>query len=530
MNPVGDMLKVAIEPAPFIDNPRLWEGLPSQTNRYDDVFAGPRAARTMMPGSQSALTNVDGDSRSQLLPVPEGWVEFIHPEGRPYYYNSELRVVTETYLRHPNQLAFIEEWYSVFRQLRNRVLPSASNLDVFLDCDGRNTCRYYMIDHANKTICWLRQRQTSDIGIADVRSVLGLRALLFEEYWTHLEYVPKNENHLGAVRSELQGTLASCLVDHMTSEGSTSPFTKTECKSYLFSLNQAAESGHMLYLNWSIARIMGLLVHSRNVNLYGQYGARLDRTATVEGRRHPPRSEGYMYKSVLLGGGPVIHLNRLENLWVDRIIYTHHWRGLINDLTEEWSTAVAGAGVMWASNVVFVASPSVDIITKTACGISAIAAGATGIFTLHMIREHRSLGKYAAHAANYFQLYENHATGLQGLSIKYSIPWAGVMWSFGITCVTLVFYLLSSFLVLAGAHLHVLVTAFLVVSAYVYARGVNPFLHDIRKVAHRIGLINAPPPPTTPVARSFPANSAENRLDPVDEIVLPPPAYDAGRD
>ncbi|KAG8737811.1 hypothetical protein FRC10_007774, partial [Ceratobasidium sp. 414] len=23
----------------FVDDPRLWEGLPSQTNRYDDVFA-----------------------------------------------------------------------------------------------------------------------------------------------------------------------------------------------------------------------------------------------------------------------------------------------------------------------------------------------------------------------------------------------------------------------------------------------------------------------------------------------------------
>ncbi|CAE6426163.1 unnamed protein product [Rhizoctonia solani] len=85
------------------------------------------------------------------------------------------------------------------------------------------------------------------------------------------------------------------------------------------------------------------------------------------------------------------------------------------DLTEEWSTAVAGAGVMWASNMVFVASPSVDIITKTACGISAIATGATGISTLHMIREHRSLGKYAANVANYFQLYENRTTGLRGV-------------------------------------------------------------------------------------------------------------------
>ena len=83
-------------------------------------------------------------------------------------------------------------------------------------------------------------------------------------------------------------------------------------------------------------------MHSRNVNLYGQYGARLDRTATVEGRHHPGRSPAYLWRSMVLGGGPEIHLNRLENLWVDRIIYTHHWRALLKDLSDEWSFA-AGA-------------------------------------------------------------------------------------------------------------------------------------------------------------------------------------------
>ncbi|KDN34022.1 hypothetical protein RSAG8_12883, partial [Rhizoctonia solani AG-8 WAC10335] len=370
MNQSGDAPNVAIEPAPFIDNPRLWEGLPSQTNRYDDVFAGPRAARTMIPGTQSALLNVDVDSGPQLIAVPDGWVEYIHPvEGRPYFYNSELRVVTETYIRHPNQLTYIIEWYTVFRELRNRVLPSAADLDVFLDCDGRNTCRYYIIDHANRTLCWLRQRQTSDIGIADVRSVLGLRALLFEEYWTHLEYVPKNENHLGAVRSELQGALASCLLDHMTSEGSTSPFTKTECESYLLSLNQAADSGHMLYLNWSI-------VHNRNVNLYGQYRARLDRTTTVEGRHHPPRSGGYTYKSVLLGGGSVI-----------------------NDLTEELS--IAGVGV----------------ITKTTYETLGIG---TGVFPLHMIRERlEGCSKYPIKTGGSGEIYLGRISGTRSpIAIK----------------------------------------------------------------------------------------------------------------
>jgi hypothetical protein len=83
-------------------------------------------------------------------------------------------------------------------------------------------------------------------------------------------------------------------------------------------------------------------VHSRNVNLYGQYGARLDRTATVEDKRHPARSSSYLYRDGMLGGGAGIHLTRLENLWVDRIIYTHHWRALLNDLYQEWTMAVGG--------------------------------------------------------------------------------------------------------------------------------------------------------------------------------------------
>jgi len=179
-------------PVVFVDDPRLWEGLPSQTNRYDDVFAGPRSYRTILPGSASSLAETDEDARPQIIPVPVGWEQYIHPvEGRPYFYQPALRIVTEVYIRHPGQLGHIMEWYNIFVALRNHVMPGASAFDVYLDCNGRDTCRYYMIDHASKTVCWLRQRSTSDINISDVRSTMGLRALLNEEYWTHAEYMPK---------------------------------------------------------------------------------------------------------------------------------------------------------------------------------------------------------------------------------------------------------------------------------------------------------------------------------------------------
>ncbi|QRV98025.1 WW domain protein [Ceratobasidium sp. AG-Ba] len=502
---------------PMTFDPRLWEGLPSQTNRYDDTNAGSRKKRLIPPGPFIATQEVDAAPAginvargneierarypdTRILEVKGGWKEYHHPvEGRAFFYNEKLQIVTEMYIRHENVLGEVMNWYNVFVTLRDHVLPEAAAFDVFLDCSSEGTCRYYLIDHANKTICWLRQRTTSDLGISDVRNVLHLRALLNEEYWTHAEYMPKDENHLGSSRAELQAALASSMLDHMTSEGSTSPFTTEECEAYLLALDKASSSGFMIYLNWSIARVMGLLVHSRNVNLYGQYGARLDRTATVEGRRHPFRSSLYLYRSRMLGGGPEIHLNRLENLWVDRIIYTHHWRALLRDLFEEWTSAAVAAGVMWASNMVFVASSGVDIVPKVICGVSGILAGGSGVFGLYLLREHRALGRYAAHAANYFQLHEKHNTGLQDLSVKYSLPWAGVMWSFAITCFAVVIFLFSSLVALAGAHAHIAFTLFLVIGVYVHARGVEPTIGDLRRVFLRYGFPRLAP--HAPVAR-----------------------------
>lgn len=48
-----------------------------------------------------------------------------------------------------------------------------------------------------------------------------------------------------------------------------------------------------------------------------------------------------MQRSALFGGGPEIHFNRIENLWAHRIIYTHHWRALLKDLSDEWIAAAA---------------------------------------------------------------------------------------------------------------------------------------------------------------------------------------------
>ncbi|KAG9126267.1 hypothetical protein FRC07_004155 [Ceratobasidium sp. 392] len=214
---------------PMTYNPRLWEGLPSQTNRYDDTNAGPRKNRLILVGpvvatqeedrARAGVNQNDEQERARYPDIPisavgPSWKEYHHPvEGRAYFHNPELRIVTEMYIRHDGVLDKLMSWYNVFVVLRDRVLPEAAAFDVFLDCSSEGTCRYYLIDHGNKTICWLRRRTTSDLGVSDVRNVLHLRALLNEEYWTHAEYMPKDENHLGSSRAELQAALASSMLE-----------------------------------------------------------------------------------------------------------------------------------------------------------------------------------------------------------------------------------------------------------------------------------------------------------------------------
>ncbi|KAG8717391.1 hypothetical protein FRC09_014351 [Ceratobasidium sp. 395] len=263
----------------LVYNSQLWEGLPSQTNRY--------AESSIIPGTVAAARDEDiaPNPNGPDAGISAGWKEYIHPvEGHIYFYNEELRILTDMHIRHDGVLDQLMDWYGILVTLRDQVLPEAAAFDIFLDCSGEEgIVWHYFVDHANQTSCWLPRRTTSDPAVSDVRNVLHCRALLNEEYWTHGEHMLKNENHLASARVEIQAALASSMLDHMTSESSTS---------------------------------------------------------------------------------------RLENLWVDRIAYTHHWRALLRDLIEKRTspsaTLMVGTELLSSVDAVSAGSHGVNAIPWTA--------------------------------------------------------------------------------------------------------------------------------------------------------------------
>ncbi|KAH7340602.1 hypothetical protein B0J17DRAFT_326372 [Rhizoctonia solani] len=464
--------------------PTIKEMIPSTSRRYDDTYAGQAKKRTIPIGLLD-IREGDAEAAHPFGPVPSGWIEYTHViEGIPFFYHPQTRVITDAYIRLPAILSRIEAYYAqiswVLESLDSTELMF-SKMDIYIDptCDpqtGQKVGMYYLVDHRRHSIAFLREVNTGAIGLPDVRSTIHLERVLKGEYWTHCEYMPRpNVDHSTSARI-LQGQLASLMIDNISSEGSTSPFTPEECKNYLKAVNQSTNEPQ--FLNWSVARVNSLLIQSQIINLHGEQWARADRTMIVTGQRPPARTALYLQFSKYMFDCPATHLNRLEHAWTDRIIYSHHWKKLLRELIEEWVVAAGAACLVWIANIVLLTTRS-STVSLLLLGVSTISTVYGAAKALLLIRKHRSLGQYAVHGSQYLQANEKYGTGLQDLSVEYSYPWACALWAGALTSAGVLWMILSQVvscaldLVLSFGVIppHALCTGTLMLGAWAYGRG-----------------------------------------------------------
>ncbi|QRV81683.1 transmembrane protein [Ceratobasidium sp. AG-Ba] len=279
-------------------------------------------------------------------------------------------------------------------------------------------------------VFWLRDVKAPSLGLSTIRNQEHLRNLLEEQFWVHMEYMPRDDLSLRGATNQLLASLATLAIDTATSAGSVSPFSSEECRAYSYELKQVLEANNTLHINWCTGRIMSLVTQSRTVNLHGEPGARTDRTMVVNAQ-HPPL-EGTFFKSInfILFFAPSDYLRRWNNLWIDRVVYTREWRRFVKELTEEWtiSLKMASSGILSVAGVGFSASAG-STLARTLALISTISAVINSAYSLVMITEYRGLGMHAADGAAFIQKHESSTAGLQSLAIKSSIPGAAVIWS-----------------------------------------------------------------------------------------------------
>jgi hypothetical protein len=99
---------------------------------------------------------------------------YTHPEGKPYFYlDSRLRIVTEAYLYRPEVMEKITYWSEGMQEvLAHRGITIGGDVELLLQLDDEDpdSCAYYFVDHATRSVFWLHEVSTQDLNLYPVTS------------------------------------------------------------------------------------------------------------------------------------------------------------------------------------------------------------------------------------------------------------------------------------------------------------------------------------------------------------------------
>lgn len=121
-------------------------------------FSGLCLIRTPL---RTTCANVQGTSSfSEGVPLPKGWVEYLHPEGNVYYHQPTAGIVSDT---DPRKIGVSAALNNAFESIRSRLPQDAKpdDFEVYLNIpdaprlisDG--VVEYYLVDYNSRSIFWV---------------------------------------------------------------------------------------------------------------------------------------------------------------------------------------------------------------------------------------------------------------------------------------------------------------------------------------------------------------------------------------
>ena len=161
-------------------------------------------------------------SNARLVHSPpyssENWQTFTHPEGKPYSVLklNKFHVVTEAAVSRPEVKVVVGLWVAVIEAWTSELGLVMHDCDeLWLELEPEK-CRYFFVDHSNRTVFWLNAQTSSELGLPESHSAnhisqsncasLSASRLnhhsehaLEAEYWQFVEQFPM---HFGGVTKE----------------------------------------------------------------------------------------------------------------------------------------------------------------------------------------------------------------------------------------------------------------------------------------------------------------------------------------
>jgi len=318
-------------------------------------------------------------------------------------------------------------------ELAKRSLSFSNSVELFLQLsefgeDDDDEWSYYFIDHSSRTQFWIDHIAADVLDVPAVASPSHLKLALEEHYWHHVSNFPM---HFGGLRQELLEELIAIFshgqADRMTSKVSTFLYSSDECAKFLELLRSARcnlPDGHTTCF---VARLWSFVVGNRVNTHYGQRQARLSRDQAILNESYSGTHWTFDFVSRFLFAIPGSYLSKLDNVYVDDLVYADQWRDFMRACRDDWKSSLSWAFPILISNVLLLlapkTSPAMTIATVILCGMSILSG-------MLLLTRHEGLGDASTSVAlDYLRTIRSMTFGFHRASLAYSLPKAMSLWS-----------------------------------------------------------------------------------------------------
>ncbi|KAJ6608132.1 hypothetical protein B0H10DRAFT_2303725 [Mycena sp. CBHHK59/15] len=369
--------------------------------------------------------------------LPQHWSAHVHPEGNPYFSRSgPLRVVTEDYMYRSSIAESISHWIERIQEiLTEKKVPISENIELFIKVKGHD-CAYYFVDHSSRIQFWLDDHNTADFGLPPVISSSQLKILLEQLYWSHVEHFPMHMTGLSMqTLDDILSVFSQGLCDQMTSRVSTFPYTAQDCKDFVEILQNSRGNLADGHTTWIIARLWSLVDNNKYLTHYGQENARLSRDQAI---LYDP-DQKYRWISVIFSCLSFkisdMYRVRLDDVFVDHIVYTNQWEKLMSDCLQQWRGSTYGVlhlpFLMLGSPLPAVSTVSISLF------------GSSLMSSVFLAQRYEPMQRNTAtQAMNYLESIQSPRFKFQFVALVFSLPKALHLWGFVV--------LLANYLLLAA--------------------------------------------------------------------------------
>ncbi|KAJ3491316.1 hypothetical protein NLI96_g813 [Meripilus lineatus] len=396
--------------------------------------------------------------------LPDGWQQFIHPEGQCYFVRedprkSNIRFVTRVNLLDPGCWQRVEAVCgSLSRSFDS--CPVSSEIDLVFSPEPEkepydsSDWRYYAVDWQRCVTFWPKEVESFLLTNAKREAYgMGHLSLLRLEHFECLAYASFRLHPLGG----LNVPFGNRKVEQMPYGGQKFRSWVVLYESLVFAANHSPVE-EPSEARWIVGNIMTHIHGTRFLDLHGQQEASLDRTRRIfaQDDSHGPQRESRLFGliSMALFDWPHTCMVQLDKLYVDRTVAQALWDHLLQKMHDEWNQSLIPVTVLLGANMGFLTIQTISQFASTASAVStALCLGS--IIVCRILTAKFPISKSGSQGSilNSLETNERSLFGLRGVAFAFSLPMALFIWSIVFFVVALLYQfskILASWVILGS--------------------------------------------------------------------------------